>query len=132
MVAQNNFRAANADMFIGAAAAELFLDAFELLKERPDKSEELLAGRRQLEGASLEEGYPQVLFQLNDLTAHGRLLDAIRHVAHALADPAVAGHMIKQFQVMNIHELMDSMTVARLSITIPSLPSLPSRPQELA
>jgi hypothetical protein len=42
---------------------------------------------------------------LDDLIAHGRLLDAVRHVTHRLADAAVPRHVKKQLQVMNIHTI---------------------------
>jgi hypothetical protein len=53
----------------------------------------------------LEQRHPQRFFQLDDLIAHGRLLDAVRHVTHRLADAAVPRHVIKQLQVMNVHAI---------------------------
>ncbi len=75
----------------------------QLAEERLDKVEQLLSLRRQREGAALKQGHAQERFQLNDLPADGRLLDAVGHVAHRLADAAVFGHVEEQLQVMHIH-----------------------------
>jgi hypothetical protein len=55
------------------------------------------------ERAPLKKGDAQKLFELSDLAADRRLLDAIRDVADGFADAAVAGHVIEQLQMMNIH-----------------------------
>jgi hypothetical protein len=42
---------------------------------------------------------------LDDLIADSRLLNAVRHVAHRLADAAVPRYVIEQLQVMNVHAI---------------------------
>src|SRR5271165_2165885 len=72
-------------------------------KKRFDKGVKFLAGRRELKWTPLKQRRPKKFLQLGDLSAHRRLLDAVRHVAHRLGNAAVTGHVVKQLQVVNIH-----------------------------
>src|SRR6185295_4568437 len=81
----------------------------QVLKERGDECEQFLSLRGQRERAALKERHAEGFLQLDDLAAHGRLLDAIGHVANGLADAAVPGNIIKQFEVVNIHASVISM-----------------------
>ena len=52
---------------------------------------------------------PERFLELNDLSAHGGLLNAVGHVSDTLANPPVPGDVIKELQVMNIHiDLIDA------------------------
>jgi hypothetical protein len=62
-----------------------------------------LALARELKGAAVEQSDAQAGFQLQDLRADGGLLNAIGNVACGSADTMVFGHVVEQFQMMNIH-----------------------------
>src|ERR1035437_794026 len=102
MVAQDDRGSANADL-AGLAALQVAGDGIQVGEEGLDEVIELLAGRRQRERPALEQRHPQVFFQLRHLPAHRRLLNAIRDVPQRLGNPAVAGDVIKQLQMVNIH-----------------------------
>jgi len=77
------------------AAPDFFADRIEVGKKGPDKIIKLLTGGRQLEGAALEERGAKVVFQLNDLRADGRLLDAVGDVADRTGNALVFGDVVK-------------------------------------
>ena len=80
--------------------------ASRLAKKGWMKLVQLLAGRRQREGPPLEERHPQVFLQLRHLPAHRRLLNAVRDVAHRLGNAAVPGDVIKQLQMVDVHQML--------------------------
>ena len=51
------------------------------------------------------EGGPERLFQLDELHADGRLLDAVGHLAHGLGNAAMLGDVVEQFEVVDVHVL---------------------------
>jgi hypothetical protein len=50
----------------------------------------------------VEKFCSQVLFQLQELTTDGGLLDAVRHLARSSRNPSVPRHVVKKFKMMNI------------------------------
>ena len=48
---------------------------------------------------------PQTRLQLEDLSADGRLLNAIRDMARRRAHPMMFGNVIEEFEVVNVHVL---------------------------
>ena len=53
----------------------------------------------------MKELEPQVIFELQDLATDRRLLDAVGHLPHGLADAAVLGNVIEKFQMVNVHKM---------------------------
>ena len=53
---------------------------------------------------ALEQRDSQIFFQLRHLSADCRLLNSVRDIAHGLANAPVPGHVIKEFQVMDVHK----------------------------
>jgi hypothetical protein len=104
MIAEDDLGGANADV-LRFTAAKTRGDGLEVIKERSDELIKIFALRGELKGATGEERGPEEFLKLNDLPAHGRLLDAVRHVAHGFADAAELCHVIEQFEVMNVHLL---------------------------
>jgi hypothetical protein len=51
---------------------------------------------------ALEQADAEFSFQQADLAADGRLLDAVGHAAGGGGDPAVAGDVIEQLEVMEV------------------------------
>lgn len=90
---------------------------------------ELIARGRQPERTPLKQAHAQLLFQLSDLAAHRRLLDPVRHLAHGRADPAVLGHIVEQFEVMDVHAAILGRpfpTRAATPFSVRALPLVPS------
>ena len=90
-------------MVILASAPQLFADRRDVVEEGLDESKEFLPRRRELEWPALKQRQPQIFLELDHLTAHRRLLNAVRHVAHGFADAPVPGHVVEQFKVMGVH-----------------------------
>src|SRR5207247_6413631 len=103
MITQDDLRCPDAQVLEFASASQFSLHRVEVIEKRFDELVKLIAGGRELEGPSLEEGQTQGFFQLNDLAAHRRLLDAIRHVTHGFADAAVFRYVVEKLEVMNVH-----------------------------
>ena len=85
------------------AGLEPLLDGGQLPEEGLDELEEFDSSRQQLEGAATEEFHSQVRFELEQLSADGRLLDAVGHVAHRFHDASVPRHVVEQLQMVDIH-----------------------------
>jgi len=75
----------------------------DLAKERFDEFEQFAAGRSERERSPLEKGQSKILLELQDLSAHGRLLNSVRHPTDGFADTTVQGHVIEKFEMMNVH-----------------------------
>src|SRR5437868_8572544 len=102
MVPQYDFRGANANMF-GNSPPKSFSRRLKIVEKRGDELKQFFALRREREWPPLKERRAERLLQLNDLPAHGRLLNAVGHVAHSLADASMFADVIKQFEVMDVH-----------------------------
>src|SRR5439155_1552978 len=102
VVAQDGARGAEPDL-LRPAPAQFVGQRFQPVKERLDETKEFFAAGGQREWAAIEQGHSQRFFQLNDLRADRRLLNAVRDVAHRLADATMPGNIIEQLQVMDIH-----------------------------
>src|SRR5947209_144879 len=76
----------------------------EVSEKRLNEMVKPLAARGQGKRPAVKQPLPKVRFQRQDLPAYRRLLDAIRHVPDRRADAAVPGHVIKQLEVMNVHD----------------------------
>src|SRR5258706_15504253 len=99
MIPQDNLRRADANV-LGDSAANLLGDQLKVVEERSNKPVEIFALGSQSEGTSLKERGLEEVFQLNDLPAHGGLLDSVRHVADGLTDATVFGYIIEQLQMV--------------------------------
>lgn len=53
----------------------------------------------------MKQSDPQTRLQLEDLSADGRLLNAIRNMARRRAHPMMFGNIIKEFEVVDVHVL---------------------------
>ena len=56
-----------------------------------------------MEGAAVEEGGGEGVFELEDLGADGWLLDAVGDAASGGADAAVARDVVEEFEVVDVH-----------------------------
>ena len=102
MVAQHNRGRANANV-PRLAALQLIGDPLQIPKKGLDEFVQLGPGGRQFKRPALKQRRAQKFLQLGNLRAHRRLLDAIGNVPHRRHDAAVPGHVIKQFEVMDVH-----------------------------
>src|SRR2546430_561177 len=102
VVAQDGARGAKPDLLC-PAPAQFVGQRFQPVKERLDETKELFAAGGQRKRAAIEQRQSQRFFQLDDLRADRRLLNAVRDVARRLADAAMPGNIIEQLQVMDIH-----------------------------
>src|SRR5437016_2745442 len=102
MVAQNGARSAKAQL-LGRSAAQFVGQSFQPFKEWLDKTKQLFAGAGQGKRPAMEQRDTQGFFELNDLCADRRLLNAVGNVAHRLADASVPGDVIEQLQVVDVH-----------------------------
>src|SRR5436189_72042 len=84
-----------------SASADFFRDRPQIIEEGSNEPEQFLSGRGERKRTPLEQRHAEKIFELQNLAAHGRLLNAVRNVADRVADPTVPGHVIKQFQMMN-------------------------------
>ena len=100
--ALNGFGAADAETG-GGAAAEGAFDFGEAGEEGFDEAVEGFAGGGELEGAAVEERGGEGVFELKDLGADGWLLDAVGDAAGGGADAAVAGDVVEEFEVVDVH-----------------------------
>jgi len=100
--ALNGFGASDAESG-GCAAAEGSFDFGEAGEEGFDEAVEGFAGGGELEGATVEEGGGEGVFELEDLGADGWLLDAVGDAACGGADATVAGDVVEEFEVMDVH-----------------------------
>ena len=50
----------------------------------------------------MKQGEAEEFFQLKDLTAASRLLEALGNFTHHFTDPAMARHVVEQFQMVNV------------------------------
>jgi hypothetical protein len=78
-------------------------DFVEVRKKRLDELVKFFAFCRERKRPPLKQCYTKKFFELRDLGADRRLLDAIGNVPHCRHDAAVPGDVIKQFEVMNVH-----------------------------
>ena len=102
MIAQDDGGSADANV-PGLAALEIGGDFVEVCKEGLDELKELFTFGREREGPAVEEGGAEIFLKLSDLRADGGLLDAVGDVAYGGHDAAVAGDIIKKFEMMDVH-----------------------------
>lgn len=70
-----------------------------------DEFKKLATRGRQHERAPLKKFKAKMIFELQDLTTHCRLLNAIRHFTHGAANAAIFGYVIEKLKVMNVHKI---------------------------
>src|SRR5262245_33128311 len=102
MIAQHDSRSPNADL-PGPASLQLRRHGLKIGKEWLNETEQFFALVSESKWPALKQRDAQELFQLRHLSADCGLLDSIRNISHCLHDSSVAGHVIKQFEVMNVH-----------------------------
>jgi hypothetical protein len=51
----------------------------------------------------VKQGHAEKFLELRDLGTDRRLLDAVGNVPHRRHDAAVPGHVVKKFEMMNVH-----------------------------
>jgi len=83
--------------------AQLFLDLWQAFEERLDVREQVTSRMGQLERPPMKQGHAQAIFQLDQLRADRRLLNAIRNVSRRSAHTSMLRHVLDQLQMMNIH-----------------------------
>ena len=81
----------------------LFLDLIEPGEKRGDEIVELLTRRSESKRAAMEKFNGKELFKLEDLSANGWLLDAIRHLSNSLSDTFKLGDVIEKLEMMDVH-----------------------------
>ncbi len=84
-------------------AAQACGELRQLGEEPVDVPIEFFAWGGQGEGAAVEEFDPEVALELEDLTAHGRLLDPVGHLPYRRGNPAVFCDVVEQLEVVDIH-----------------------------
>src|SRR5207302_9971187 len=104
MVAQHDGRGADADL-PGLPALQLRRHGVQVGKERLDEPEQFFPLGCKGKGPALKQRDTKKLLQLAHLSAHRRLMDAVRNIARRLDDSAVASDVIEKFEVVNVHLL---------------------------
>jgi hypothetical protein len=89
---------------MGSASLQLFRHSFEVPEERRNKGVQLLARCCQFKRAALKQGHTQKFFELNDLRADCRLLDAVWHIAHGFGNSPASRDVIEELEVMDVHD----------------------------
>src|SRR5262245_16387817 len=102
MIADKRFAGRDAEM-LGNATLQLFSHRPEVVEKGLNKIIQFPPLRREGKGPPLKQGDAEEFLQLDHLAAYGGLLDAIRHVAHGFGNAAVARHIIKKLEVVNVH-----------------------------
>ena len=102
VIAQDGARGAKAQL-LRRAAAQIIGQRLQPFKERLDETKQFFAGAGQGKRPPIEQGDSQGFLELDDLGADGRLLDAVRDVAHRLADAPVPADVVEQLQMVNVH-----------------------------
>ena len=74
-------------------------------KERIEKIIEFIPGWREREGPAIEQLHTQIPLQLQDLSTHRRLLDAIGHFSDGRRDPFVFGNEVEQLKMVDVHSV---------------------------
>ncbi len=73
----------------------------------------------------------ELRFQLQNLPAHRRLLDAVGHVPHRLADAAVAGDVVEKLEMMDVqHGGIGKQGIDRAGATVASAGDRPPKVPE--
>ena len=75
----------------------------ETREERINEVVELFPGWCKSKRAALEKFHTEKLLQFRNLTTHGRLLNAIWHIADGLGDSFELCDEVKQFEMMDVH-----------------------------
>ena len=102
MLAQHDGRGADADV-PRLSALQFVRHLFEVRKKRLDESVQFFALRRQRERPPVKQDHAEKFFELRDLGTDRRLLDAVRNIPHRRHDAAVPGHVVKKFEMVNVH-----------------------------
>jgi hypothetical protein len=123
--AQHQLGTTNAKLGRGRVA-NIRRDRAQVFKKRLHMREQSLACLGQSEGTALKQFCADVLLELAHLPTHGRLLNAVGDVPHRRANPTVLRHVIKQFEVVDIHR--DSRSSRRSSPRAMPIPQRPPRP----
>ena len=69
----------------------------------PDEFKKFFALRRQRKRPPVKQGRAEKFLELRDLGADRRLLDAVGNVPHRRHDAAMPGHVVKKFEMVNVH-----------------------------
>lgn len=86
-----------------SSSSEGGLQARQSAEKGLDVGKEVVALWGELKGTTLKQGDTEVGFELQDLGADSRLLNAVRNVAGRCADALMARNIIKQFQMVDVH-----------------------------
>jgi hypothetical protein len=81
----------------------LFRHLIEPGEKRGDEIVELLACLSQGKRAAMEKFDFKELFKLEDLAAHGWLLDAVRHLSDGFGDAFKFGNVVEKLEMMDVH-----------------------------
>ena len=79
------------------------LDA-AVVEKRTNEFEQLLARREESEWTAIEQFGAKRLFEARNLSTDRGLLDAVRHIADRWQNSSMAGDVIEQLEVVNIHD----------------------------
>ena len=74
-------------------------------KERIEEIIEFIPRRREREGPPIEQFHTQIPLQLQDLSTHRRLLDAVGHFPDGRRDPLVFGNEVEQLKMVDVHSV---------------------------
>ena len=88
-----------------AAATQTVRHLHQPAEKRRDELIERLSFTRQLKRPPLIQRDAKCIFELQNLRADGWLLNAVGHGASRRAHPAVPGHIVEEFEVMDVHAL---------------------------
>jgi hypothetical protein len=101
VIAQNSF--GRAETNVAGSAAKFSGDRIEIFEEWLNETIKPLPGGREAEWAALKQRDAERIFELKNLRADGGLLDAVRNATNGFADAAGFGHVVVEFEVMDIH-----------------------------
>ena len=95
-------RRANADP-LRFPAAKVIGHFVEFAEKRLDEFVKRLPRFCQFKWAAMEQYRVEALLKQRNLRTDRRLLDAIGNFANGVADALVLGHIVEQFEVMDVH-----------------------------
>ena len=103
MVPQNRARRGEPQS-LRSLAPQTLSSFFDVTEKWIYELEQFTTGWRQRERPALKKFYPEIAFQLKNLAAHRRLLNAVRHLPHGFTDAAVFRDVIEKLEVMNVQD----------------------------
>ena len=90
---------------LGNAAVDFFGQRLQVFKKGLDEIVNFTTGGRERKRPAVKQRRAQKFLELGHLEADRRLLDAVGDVMNRFRDAAMPGHVIEQFQVVDVHRM---------------------------